>query len=232
MAEPQANTQTEQSRAKENASAQAARTEQRTFEEGQAIARAAGTAAGAGEIAPSAAGEQVAEAGRRAGQQMAEAWRNTLDPFMAMQFDVNRWFDEMWRQTLGFSPAPALQAMRPFRQLGAASLFGLPPADLKETKDAYLLDVELPGLTKAEVDISVQGDRLIICGHKAEETEDASAAYRVSERRFGRFERSFALPPDVDRHRIEAQFRDGVLKIGLPKDQQAAPERSKIEIGG
>ena len=58
------------------------------------------------------------------------------------------------------------------------------------------------------------------------------AAYRVSERRYGRFERSFPLPPDVDRGHIAAQFKDGVLKITLPKNPAAATPRSRIEIKG
>jgi HSP20 family protein len=54
----------------------------------------------------------------------------------------------------------------------------------------------------------------------------------MSERRYGRFERVFPLPPDVDRDRIEARFRDGLLKVTLPKNPAAAPERARIEIKG
>src|SRR5438105_188151 len=75
------------------------------------------------------------------------------------------------------------------------------------------------------------GGALVVCGHKAEENGDASSTYRVSERRYGRFERAFPLPADVDRDRIEAQFRDGVLRITLPKSPTAAPQKSRIEIG-
>jgi HSP20 family protein len=109
-------------------------------------------------------------------------------------------------------------------------LFAPPPADLKETKDAHLLSIELPGLARGDVDIALSGDMLTVRGQKIEENEDASSAYRVSERRFGRFERSFPIPFDVDRKRIEAQFRDGILKIAMPKRPDAAGQRSKIEI--
>lgn len=232
MAEPQANTQTEQSRGKENAGqASGARGEARSFEHAEARRGDGPMAQAAEQVVQAAAdsGRQIAETGRRA---MTEAMRHTFDPFLAMQFDMNRWFDDMWRQTLGFRPTQGMQALRPFGPLGAANLFGLPATDLQETDQAHVLAIELPGLSRDDVDVAIENDVLTICGHKAEEKEDASATYRVSERRFGRFERSFPLPSDVDRSAIQAQFRDGVLKITLPRDARAAPRRSKIAIKG
>ncbi|HZZ36107.1 MAG TPA: Hsp20/alpha crystallin family protein, partial [Caulobacteraceae bacterium] len=58
------------------------------------------------------------------------------------------------------------------------------------------------------------------------------ASYHVSERRFGRFERSFPVPDDVDPAKVEAQFRDGVLRITLPKTAEAAERQARIEIKG
>ena len=176
-------------------------------------------------------GRQLAEQGRQASRQVADSWRQAVDPLLAMQFEMSRWFDDMFRHTFGFRQTPGAHPMRPFG-LGAASLFGLPPTDMKETESAHVLAVELPGLTREDVDLTIDGDALVICGHKAEETDDASATYRVSERRYGRFERSFPLPPDVDRSRIEAQFKDGVLKVTLPKNPAAATPKSRIEIRG
>ncbi|HUZ12900.1 MAG TPA: Hsp20/alpha crystallin family protein [Caulobacteraceae bacterium] len=229
MAEPHANTQNEPTRSRESAG-KGSQGEPRSFDE--AGREGAIAAQGAGEVARTAAegGRRVAQAGAEAGRNVAESWRRTFDPFMAFQLDVNRWFDDFWRQAVGFDGVPALRMLRPFGHMGAGGLFGPPPADLKETKDAYLLSLELPGLARDDVDISLQGDMLNVCGQKIEENEDASSAYRVSERRFGRFERSFPLPPDADRGRIEAQFRDGVLKISLAKRPGATPPRSKIEI--
>ena len=233
MAEPQASTHSEQMRGKENA-AGATQGEPRSFEQGQAGRASAAAVQDFGRLARTAAegGRQLAETGRRAGQQVTEALRHTFDPFLAMQLDANRWFDDIWRQALGFRATPAMPMLRPFGQMGAAGLFGLPPTDLQETENAHLVSIELPGLTKDDVDIAIDGDALTVCGHKSEATEDASATWRVSERRFGRFERSFPLPPDVDRQKIQAQFRDGVLKITLPKNPQAAAARSKIQISG
>ncbi|HZC16881.1 MAG TPA: Hsp20/alpha crystallin family protein [Caulobacteraceae bacterium] len=188
----------------------------------------------AGDMAHEAAetGRHLAETGRRAGREVAESWRASMEPFTAMQMEMNRWFDDAFRHVAGFGLFPALRAARPFAAVGAAPLFGLPATDIKETDQAYLLDVELPGLTREDVDLAVNGDVLSLSGHKAETRDDASAAYRISERRFGRFERAFPIPADVRRDQIQAHFRDGVLKITLPRNREAGPHRSKIEIKG
>jgi HSP20 family protein len=229
MADPQTNTQTDQTRAKDNAAQAASAGEPRSFDE---AGRGGGAAQGAGEIARTAdeAGRRIAEAGMDASRTALDTWRRTLDPFLAMQLDVNRWFDDLWRQSTGFDSIPALRMMRPFGHMAAMNPFAPPPADLKETKDAHLISIELPGLAKDDVEITLQGDALTVRGQKIEESEDATCAYRVSERRFGRFERSFPLPLDVDRNRIQAQFRDGVLKIVLPKRAEVAAQHAKIEI--
>jgi HSP20 family protein len=187
-----------------------------------------------GEMAHEAAetGRHLAETGRRAGREVAENWRASMEPFTAMQMEMNRWFDDAFRQVAGFGLFPALRAARPFATQGAAPLFGMPATDIRETDKAYLLDVELPGLTREDVDLGVHGDMLTLSGHKAETRDDAGAAYRISERRFGRFERAFPIPADVERDRIQAAFRDGVLKITLPRNTEAGPHRSKIEIKG
>jgi HSP20 family protein len=177
-------------------------------------------------------GRQMAETSRRATREVAESWRSSLEPFTAMQMEMNRWFDDAFRQVAGFGLFPALRAARPFAAAGAAPLFGQPATDIKETSQAYLLDVELPGLTSDDIEVSIQGDLLNVCGHKAETRDDAGAAYRISERRFGRFERGFPIPADVERNKIDAHFRDGVLKVTLPRTPEAAPHRSKIEIKG
>jgi HSP20 family protein len=249
MADPQANPASETSRARADGPPASQTSQPRTQPTPAAAAHSATaeprsfdqTRGGQGAAAETFAeatqplvegGRQLAEQSRRASRQVADTWRQAVDPFLAMQFEVSQWFDDMFRHTFGFRHAPAAHPFRPIG-LGAVSLFGLPPADMKETESAHILALELPGLTRQDVDLSIEGDTLVVSGHKAEESgDDASATYRVSERRYGRFERSFPLPPDVDRTRIEAQFKDGVLKITLPKNPAAATPRARIEIKG
>lgn len=224
MAEPQATTPSEKTRTR-GGETQSQAAEPRSFAEPRSDELSVRDAA-------HDAQRQLTETGRYAGRQISQAMRLAFDPLLAMQYDMSRLFDDMFRQTFGFRQPHA--AYHPLQSLGllgsGSSLFGQPPADLKETKDAHELDIELPGLTAKDIDISIDGDALIVCGQKAQTTNEATAAYRLSERRYGRFERMFPLPPEVDRDRISAQFRDGVLQITLPKSPDAAMQRKKIEV--
>jgi HSP20 family protein len=234
MAEPQAPNATEQARGR-GAAGSGNAAEPRSFDEpqqrgrGGAVGQAAQTAVDSGrEVAEQ--GRQFAEQSRRATRQMADAWRQAVDPFVSMQYDISQWFDDIFRQTFGFRTAPSANPLRPLTYLSPAAFLGLPPAELKETEQAHVLAIELPGLKPDDVDLSLVDGAIVVCGHKMEENEDASSSYRVSERRYGRFERVFPLPPDVQRERIDAQFRDGVLKITLPKTKEAQVQRSRIEV--
>lgn len=155
--------------------------------------------------------------------------RALFEPFLAVHLEMNRWFDELWRQATGIG-MPSLRTARPFAGHGAAPLFGLPPTDLKETEKAYLLSVELPGLSRDDIDLRIKGEKLVVTGQKVEERDDASATYRFSERRFGQFARTFPVPPDADPGKLSATFADGLLKIELPKSAEAAQQAKRIEI--
>jgi HSP20 family protein len=103
-----------------------------------------------------------------------------------------------------------------------------PAVDLMEDKDKFTVKAELPGMKKEEIDLSLHGGTLSICGErKKEEEHKAGESYR-SERYFGRFQRSVQFPQAVDGARIEATYRDGVLTITLPKTEEA--KRKQIEI--
>lgn len=210
--------------------------ERRTFAEGENAARqtAATGARAVRDLTADAAhtSRRLAETGRQTTHEVADLWRSSLDPLPSFQLEMTRLFDDFWRGALGLGGFPAMRASRPFAGLGPAALFGQPPVDVRETEHAYLLAIEAPGLNADDLDLSLDGDSLTVRGHKTEEREDATATYRISERRFGRFERRFPVAPDVERKNIEAQYRDGVLKITLPKRSEGEGEqrRSKIEI--
>lgn len=171
-----------------------------------------------------AAPAEVARMGLEAFEGGADMWRRSMQPFGMMPAEMTRWFGDLWRQAMTTSWPAAGQAT------ALAGAMGLPSADLRETDRDYQLCVELPGLKPQDVEIAVERDLLNLRGHKAEESDEAQGAWRVRERRFGRFERAFALPRDVDREAIEAEYRDGLLKITLPKRADAGGDRRRILV--
>ncbi|WP_353277522.1 Hsp20/alpha crystallin family protein [Wolbachia endosymbiont (group B) of Villa cingulata] len=96
----------------------------------------------------------------------------------------------------------------------------LPACDLYETEQNYCLSLELPGISKENVDISVSGDNLIVKGEKKCEKESEDKQYYHRERYHGSFYRSFQLPANVDQDKISANFSDGVLHISVPKSEK------------
>ena len=141
--------------------------------------------------------------------------RNRLAPADWDVFDVGREFDRLLGVTFG---APSLSAWTP-------------AIDIRETKNEFLVRAELPGLTKADVEITVENGVLSLSGEKKEECEEGSAesGRYVLERRYGRFQRNFNLPRGIDAEKVRAEFSDGVLTITLPKLAAAKPRQIKIE---
>ena len=130
-------------------------------------------------------------------------------------FDAGREFDRLLGSTFG---APSSSAWTP-------------AIDVRETKNEFLVRAELPGLTKGDVEITVENGVLSLSGEKTEAFEDGSAESRryVLERRYGRFQRNFSLPRGIDADKVTAEFSDGVLTITLPKAAAAKSRQIKIE---
>jgi HSP20 family protein len=103
-----------------------------------------------------------------------------------------------------------------------------PPVDIYEDKDAFHLKVELPGMTSNDVHVSVENGVLTVRGERKLEKENERDGYHRIERSYGSFARSFTLPKTVDGEHLEAEMRDGVLSLRLPK--QAAPQPRRIPI--
>jgi HSP20 family protein len=104
----------------------------------------------------------------------------------------------------------------------------VPPMDLVEAEDHFVLKADLPGLTEEDVNIEVQDGTLTISGQrKAEHEEREKGWYRI-ERSFGSFNRSLTLPDGVDADRIEASFSHGVLELRIPKPEERKPRRIEI----
>ncbi len=118
---------------------------------------------------------------------------------------------------------------------GAGSCNGtagwIPAADIAEDGGAYLIDLELPEVDRADVKVSLENGVLTISGERRLREAGKDRRYHRVERRHGAFSRSFALPDDTDADRVSAGFKDGVLRVVLPKSDSAKPRRIEIAEG-
>lgn len=104
-----------------------------------------------------------------------------------------------------------------------------PSVDLYEEKDKFIVRAEMPGMKKEDIDVTASGDTITISGEKKheEEAKEGKDTYR-SERFFGRFQRTITLPAAMDISKIEANYKDGVLSLTVPKAEEA--KRKQIEV--
>jgi len=97
----------------------------------------------------------------------------------------------------------------------------VPAFDGRDTEDAYVLEADLPGIHEDELEMSVTGTRLSVSGKRESGQRDEKGKYFCSERGYGTFARTFTLPDDAELDRVNAEFRDGVLRVEIPKRRQA-----------
>lgn len=139
----------------------------------------------------------------------------TLAPrgFDGFENEVRRLFEEAFGEveTIGWTPA----------------------VEVTETADELMLTAELPGMSREDVEIELEDDVLTIRGvkeeEKEEEKEEGEVTYRVAERSYGEFSRSFTVPSTVEAEDISAEFRDGVLEVHMPKTSEARGRKIEIE---
>ena len=136
---------------------------------------------------------------------------------------------EGWRHLSG-KAAHALTYFAPTRSDEAVedARWGILAADVTERDDAFLVELEAPGLEKEEIDVSVEDQRLIITGTKRYESDRKEGAMRITERAFGSFQRVIPLPEKVTADGAEATYKRGVLSLKVPK--VTAPTARKISV--
>ena len=105
-----------------------------------------------------------------------------------------------------------------------------PRIDVSETDDAIEVTAELPGVDEKEIDVSLTEDILTIKAEKKSEREKDDKDYRLMERSYGLYERSMRLPCEVKSDKIEAAFKNGVLKLTLPKSAETKAKTQKIVV--
>ncbi|MBI2413838.1 MAG: Hsp20/alpha crystallin family protein [Deltaproteobacteria bacterium] len=116
---------------------------------------------------------------------------------------------------------------------GCSSMTGgmwYPPVDIYETEDSVVLKAELPGVDRNNVSIEVNENTLTLKGERRQEKGLCEDNYHRMERFYGTFQRAFSLPYSVDKHNITANFRDGVLKIAVPKAVDANRDSVKVKV--
>ena len=103
--------------------------------------------------------------------------------------------------------------------------------DIQETEKEFFLSADMPGLNKKEVSIDIHDGLITIKGERIKEDKISFDDYRIHERQFGSFNRSFRLPDNVNEDKISAKFTNGELLITLPKSKEIKPEGRQIKIG-
>ena len=138
----------------------------------------------------------------------------------------------------GYDPFAELEALREqFNKLLSATeenvrkdIAFIPAVNTREGDDAYYIEVDLPGVKKEDINIDVDENTLTISGERKVKEEHKEDNFYKVESVYGKFERSFSLPEDVDTDKIEAEFKNGVLEIKIPKVQKVEQTPKKIEI--
>jgi HSP20 family protein len=133
-------------------------------------------------------------------------------------FDLREDFDDIVRDFFaGFSNIGAGRGVYPL-------------LDIKEDKEKYTIGIEIPGVEKKDLKISVKREKLIIQGEKKEEKKREEESYLRVERSYGNFTRSVSLPTEVDQSKITAKYNDGVLRITLPKTEKGKAKEVEVKI--
>jgi len=151
------------------------------------------------------------------------------DVWQSLRGDMDRLFDRFaggfglpsFRRVFDVEPA--------WRSESSLSL-AAPAVDVSEDDKAFKITAELPGLEQKDIDITVSGDMLTLKGEKRYEKEQKEKNRYMSERAYGSFQRSFALPEGVDCNKIAADLSKGVLTVTLPKTEHAQKQQMKIEV--
>lgn len=146
----------------------------------------------------------------------------------SLRRQIERLFDDFDRDFFNW---PARLPSFDFAPFGERNgMLAMPAVDIVEKPNAYEITAELPGLDEKAIKVSLANGTLSIKGEKTEEKEEKEKDYYLSERRFGSFERAFRVPEGVEVDKIDANFKNGVLTVTLPKTAAAQQPEKKIAV--
>src|SRR5215470_17323971 len=140
------------------------------------------------------------------------------DPFRdlsLLQDRMNRLFDDAGRGWRADEPA--------------ATTTWSPAVDIYETENEIMVQAELPGVDRKDIVLNLDNNVLTLKGDRRFEKETKQENYHRIERSYGSFSRAFSIPAIVDEEKIRADYKDGILKIALPKKEQVKPKQIRIE---
>lgn len=142
-----------------------------------------------------------------------DPWRNLTD----LQNEMNRLF--------------ANRLQEPDEANSVLAGEWIPPVDVREDSEQYVIDADVPGVDPNNVDVSLEGDTLTVRGERSQEREvgEASAGLKRSERIYGTFIRTFHLPESADADQVKARYNHGVLQITIPKADRAKAKKIKVQ---
>ncbi len=140
--------------------------------------------------------------------------RDVFADLFNMQKDMNRMLSSVWGNDT---------------DLGSVQGW-YPAVDIAESKDEFLIKVEIPGMSKDDLKIKLQENVLTVQGEKKQEKETKEQNYHRMERSYGSFCRSFRLTSPVKQDKIDANYKDGVLSISLPKAEEAKTKEIEIKF--
>ncbi len=144
------------------------------------------------------------------------------DPFIDF-LDVQNEFNEIFRKTFGIDHSAQ-------KQKRASIGRWAPRVDIYEDKDHFVVETEIPGLKREDINISIDGENLEIKGERKFTEKIDEENYHRLERRYGLFERIISLPEYVNKETVKAKYEDGLLKVNIPKLEKEKPKKIKVEI--
>lgn len=133
---------------------------------------------------------------------------------MEQTFPVNN-LDEILSDLMGWNKGNVMRSWAP-------------DVDIAENPDSYEIHAELPGMREEDINITLNNNVLTISGEKKREVKEERDNFVRVERSYGKFERSFSLPNNISADRVAANYADGVLKISLPKSEEAKSRTIKV----
>ena len=135
---------------------------------------------------------------------------NRVRNFNGMDEFINRFFEDTFRGDSKYDYVPA--------------------ADIREDEKSYIINMDVPGLTKEDLNVSLDKHFLSISGEKKSENEESDRKYHLVERNYGSFKRSFRLPEDIDANQISAKVENGILSVSIEKAEEKLPKVIDINV--